>query len=125
MSLAFFNTLLVTFLSLTMKDKGWTEQEKQSQAFYCYIQLAIGTMLGSVVLGWVMDKKGYHASLLLILVVSVIVLLGCIWYNEVFQFSWTAHLVAFGWGFLDAVYVNFINAVLGFEFESMITPFAA
>ena len=103
----------------------WTEQEKSSNSLYIFPFLAIGEMIGSPIFGYVYDKKGPIKSVWLLLVVSVIVLLATLIFNEIHKFTIFAYFVAFGWGVMDAFLNNFLNISLGFEFKSKITPFSA
>jgi predicted MFS family arabinose efflux permease len=105
--------------------EGNDEKAKNQKAFYAMTFIAFGIMSGSFIHGYIMDKRGHHACLALIFVVAILELSLCIIYNERYTFDWTAFLLAYGWGFYDSCLINFINNVLGFEFESKITPFAA
>jgi hypothetical protein len=82
-------------------------------------------MIGSPIFGWVYDNKGPIKSVWLLLVVSIIVLLATIIFNEIHEFTIFAYVISFGWGVMDAFLNNFLNISLGFEFKSKITPFSA
>jgi hypothetical protein len=45
--------------------------------------------------------------------------------NEIHTWSIFGYVITFGCGVYDAVTVNLINNMLGFEFESQLTPFSA
>jgi len=76
-------------------------------------------------LGFLQDKYGHKASILLIISEVVIFFSLTIAINEEQLFNWTAYLIMFGLGCLDNSLKSYQNVIVGFEFESKLVPFGA
>ena len=92
-------------------------------ALYTMIGLGIGEILGGTFVGKIRDKSGYHFALLIELILLSGGLALNIIVNERNVYDWTAPALTFVYGLQDGDLNTFINCILGFEFESKITPF--
>ena len=87
------------------------------------IGLGTGEILGGTCFGRIRDKLGNYVALCLELVLLAGGITLVIIVNERNVYDWTAHAMTFVYGLQDAGLNTFINCILGFEFESKITPF--
>ena len=102
-----------------------TENEKIEAASFTMIPFGLGNMIGIVLYGFIQDKCGNKATLLLLLTEFIIFECMIIILNELRIFNWTAYVCMFGLGSVDNTLSTYITQLLGFEFESKIIPFAA
>ena len=123
--MSFWVANFVPFLTSTMHEEDWTNNQKNQQGFYALMALALGSMFGSVLIGVVLDRFGPKNAIYCILGVCTVVLSSAIVFNEIHQFSLWAYFISFGWGLQDATLINMLNNLMGFEFKSKVTPFAA
>lgn len=122
--IAFWVSNFMPFMASTMPQE-WTNNQKNEQGFYALIALAGGSIAGSLLLGIILDKFGPKPAIYCILCVSVSVTSASIAYNEKHVFNVWAYVISFGWGVMDACLINMLNNLMGFEFKSKVTPFAA
>ena len=80
--------------------------------------------LGKQFVGFVKDKAGSKIATLLEIVLCAGGFACLIFYNENDKYNYFAFLMCFTWGFQDAGINCMVNSLLGFEFDSKITPFA-
>ena len=108
-----------------MKNEDWTNKQKNTLVLQCMSMLAFGSITGSLLLGYVMDKRGSVACVYVVLITTIIVQTSHVIFNEIHTWNFFGYFITFGSGFYDAVIINLINNMLGFEFESKMIPFAA
>lgn len=60
--------------------------------------LALGSMVGSVLIGVVLDRHGPVKAIYCILFVCSLVLTSAIVFNEIHKYSVWAYVISFGWG---------------------------
>ena len=101
------------------------EDDKNALALYTFTFFGFGTVSGAFVLGFIQDKFGHKASLLMILLAIILTYSLLLIQNERRQFDWSANLSMFVFGMIDNCLHTFFAVVLGFEFESKIIPFGA
>ena len=99
--------------------------KKLTTTVYTYLLYGVGAILSPQILGRIQDSKGYKASLTFLVALELIFVSMVIILNELHIFNWWAYFCMFGLGMLDNGIMTFDNIVLGFEFESKITPFGA
>ena len=102
-----------------------TEDEKINAASLTMVPFGLGNMFGVIFYGFVQDKCGSKAALILLLAELIVFESMIIVLNELNTFNWSAYLCMFGLGSVDNTVTTYITQFLGFEFESKIIPFAA
>jgi MFS family permease len=78
-----------------------TEDAKIEKVVYTFLFLGIGSILGSSILGLIMDKFGHKASISVLLFTVLWTFIGLIIQNERHVFDWTANVTMFGAGMVD------------------------
>ena len=103
-----------------------SETEKNQIAIYANVLYAIGLLAGSSIIGFVQDKYGYNASILIVVVFNVLVGITFLYQNEVEEFSFTmTYICMFGAGLIDNYMTSFNNIYLAQEFTTKVTQFGA
>ena len=94
---------------------------------YTYIFHGIGSIVGSLIFGPIMDKLGYKSALTFLLLQIVAVGIGLLVNNHFHIFNFTAYLLMFGIGSVEFTVHCFLNTLLGFQFTTYpaIVPFGA
>ena len=87
--------------------------------------MAVGSICGSLVMGYIVDKKGIIFSIHCCIAYTVLIYIIAILVNEIHVFGPLSYVFAFGHGVYDALLHIIKMNILGFEFESKITPFSA
>ena len=87
--------------------------------------MAVGSICGSLVMGYIVDKKGIIFSIYCCIAYTVLIFIIAILVNEIHAFGPLSYVFAFGFGVYDAILLIIKMNILGFEFESKITPFSA
>lgn len=73
-SLAYWNALLPVFLKDCMTNRDdWDDKQKNTVVFQCMSMLAFGSVVGSLLLGHVMDKRGPIACVYVVIATTVVV----------------------------------------------------
>jgi predicted MFS family arabinose efflux permease len=87
--------------------------------------LGVGEMLGGQIVGAIQDKVSNRAAIIseMIFLVSALTILLIFNENDYFTYR-SAYLMCLTWGIQDSGLCNFLQCVLGFEFESKIIPFS-
>ncbi|CDW90524.1 major facilitator superfamily protein [Stylonychia lemnae] len=84
----------------------------------------IGNIVGSLFIGWTIDKYGNKKSawcIILFLSIQTIVMLG---YLIDYEYSWLTYALTFVWGLQDGSNNTLSNEILGFEFKNNSQCFA-
>ena len=84
---------------------------------------SFGALVGAYAIGIIQDKFGHSHSILCVTLSHVFTMGMFMLMNETGRLDSTAFLVMFSLGFLTASAIIVCNVILGFEFESKITPF--
>lgn len=88
------------------------------------LTLGVGEIVGALSEGKIEDKLGKRAGLLFVMLITTIAFVLLFVYNETHTYSPLTFFVTFFWGFQDSALNNYLNCILGFEFESNILPFS-
>ena len=110
--------------SLDLDPEFANTAHKNKTALLAMTLLGAGEIFGGLIVGRIRDTKGNRIALLSEMCLLAIGIGMVIWLNESNKFNWVAYMMTFFWGLQDAGLNCFINCVLGFEFESKLTPFA-
>jgi predicted MFS family arabinose efflux permease len=88
------------------------------------VLLGTGEIFGGQCLGFIRDKMNNRVSLLAEILLCICAYAIVIIYNYNNEFNYLAYIMCFVWGFQDSGLNCLTRCVLGFEFESKITPFS-
>ena len=87
------------------------------------VLLGVGEIFGGQALGYIRDNSSNKASIVVYLIFCIISFTLTFLFNDKNEFNYLAYLMCFVWGFQDSGLNCLVRCVLGFEFESKITPF--
>ena len=121
MSLAIYTGLLVTIISKTVEGTG----EELMRSMYAMICLGIGEIVGSFVVGQVIDRKGSKVTSYLTVGLILLQTVLMLWFIGQNTYGVLVFVLTFVFGFQDAVVNTHMSELLGFEFlPDNIRPFA-
>ena len=134
-SVNFFAGLFVVMMTRCMKSTYntcklfpddpdcWSDDDRNSWALFTMTMLGVGEILGGGVLGRIRDSCGNQVALI-VLIIETLAAIGLVLaVNINDEYNATTWIMTFVWGFQDAGLNTLINCILGFEFESKVTPF--
>lgn len=125
LSLCIFSGLFIVFF--TEMQAPITQEEKRKALQYgllCMMTMGVAEMIGGFIVTPVINVKGMRAGVFVCLGFTSIAFAVFIILNEVRTFGWYCFLFTFLWGIQDSCLNTVANSMLGFEFESNITPFS-
>lgn len=102
----------------------WSTNKKLEYSLLAMIPLGLGEVLGGFMLGFVIDKWNQKAGVAFCILTAAVALALVLGWIGLWKFYPLAFIVTFFWGIHDSAFVNFLNCVLGFEFDSKIIPFS-
>eukprot|EP00347_Sterkiella_histriomuscorum_P004956 403358441 len=119
-----FTGSFVNLISLTMKDKGWSDNKQLAMSLYAMIPLGIGEIIGSLLMGKIMDIYGQKKGIIVCGINLIIAMILVFAYIIHYQFGALTFIFPFFWGLQDSGINNILNCTLGFEFDSKSIPFS-
>ena len=120
-SLAIYTGLLVTIISKTVEGTG----EELMRSMYAMICLGIGEIVGSFVVGQVIDRKGSKVTSYLTVGLILLQTVLMLWFIGQNTYGLLVFVLTFVFGFQDAVVNTHMSELLGFEFlPDNVRPFA-
>ena len=93
-------------------------------SLFAMIPLGVGEMIGSLIIGKIIDKYSVKTSILVCMVNLSVAMILIFVYIHTYTFSVLTFFVTFFWGYQDSNLNTIINCILGFEFESNTLPFS-
>ena len=86
--------------------------------------LGVGELVGGFFGGQIRDRFGYKAAIIAVLILMIPAFGMIMAVNSSNAYNSTSWLMCLLWGIMDSGLNNFVNCVLGFEFESQTVPFS-
>ena len=126
-SMSMFGGIFIPLMTRSMADHHDYDDDKNRQntaALYAMCLLGAGEIIGGQIIGSIRDRIGNNSAIVALLVLTVIALVVVTILNHNNTFNYMAYLMCFTWGLQDSGLNTIINCILGFEFESNITPFS-
>lgn len=91
---------------------------------YAMICLGVGEIVGSLSIGYVIDKAGGRITTLITIALISLQTLLTVWFIYDASYGVIVFVVTFVWGLQDAVVNTHMSEVLGFEYEDNVRPFS-
>ena len=114
---------LWTFILKTNPDEALSDKQVLAMSMNTFVSYASGQILGSQMVGQLIDKAGYKNAIVFLLLTVALSNGVLLWQILATQFNALSFVCMFGLGVADHGNFTFENTILGFEFESKITPF--
>jgi len=98
------------------KDLGLSNEEKESKALLTMVPYAIGTIVGALVMGRIVDFFGARKSVLALILIMAF-MTSVMFYNICIErFNWITYVWTFLLGCQDSFYEMHVYKILGSEF---------
>ena len=102
----------------------WNDNKKLSMSLFAMIPLGIGEVIGGFILGFILDRWKQKAGITYCIFTTIVAYVIVFLQLAFWEFNVLTFFMTFFWGIQDSTLTNFINCILGFEFESKIIPFS-
>lgn len=88
------------------------------------VAFGVGEMLGSMLIGIIIDKKGNRAAIVTNLILIFTQTVFTLAFLTVNEYNWLAFIMAFLWGLQDSANNTHTSEMLGFEFDNNSEPYS-
>jgi predicted MFS family arabinose efflux permease len=124
-SIAYYSGVLVMSISDVLTSEGITNQSTQFQyTMFAMACFGAGEVVGSGIIGYVVDKFGSRKTCFYNVGVMIIMTLVTIVFLIVGKFNWLAFAMTFMWGIQDSSTNTHCMEMLGFEFDDNAEPYS-
>lgn len=93
-------------------------------ALFAMITLGFGELIGSTIIGRVIDKYGLKVGVVVCFGKLCVAMIFLFTYLIQFNYSVLTYIFPFFWGLQDSCINTILNCTNGFEFESKSLPFS-
>ena len=115
--------IFLPLMARTMQDQSIDEQNER--AFLATAIVGIGEIFGGVFIGAVRDYTQSYKVAFVFEIILMVSALTTVWvFNSANSFSWVAYLMSLLMGLQDSGLNCLMRCILGFEFDSKVTPFS-
>jgi len=122
LSIAMYEGLFIPFFIDMMPNLSAHEQFRN--ALFAMAGLGLGEIIGGFVIAKFIESRGMRFGAILQAILVTIVFIVFFVANEVREFGGLCYALTILWGAMDSAQNAITNSILGFEFESNLTPFA-
>ncbi|CDW71070.1 major facilitator superfamily protein [Stylonychia lemnae] len=123
-SISYFSGMLVLIMTDSMGADESESLKSYEKALFAMVALGVGEVVGSQLVGQIVDKVNSKVAVIFNLVVLVLMLIVTFIYLIIYEFSWLAFVMTFLWGVQDAAVNTHCMEMLGFEFDDNSEAFA-
>lgn len=117
--------MLVPIIEATQDDLVPPNPNKLlSNALFAMVAFGFGEIFGSLIMGFILDKKGNKFGTVVILCIIIIMIPLTLFYIHLANYGVFTYVVTFLWGLMDSSTNTHTFSMLGTEFDSDTEPFA-
>ena len=121
-SIAYWSGLVVIIVGRTIPDED--EDVQLTAGLYALSVLGVGEMVGSLLMGQIVDKLTNKLGCITNMINVILVWLISFEMIRVEEPGFIVYLFTFAWGFMDGAVNTHTTQILGFEFDTAQDPFS-